>query len=312
MIQAGRRPKPDKAVRLKRKFIEDWQLYALVLLPLAYIFIFSYMPMYGLQIAFRNFQLNKGYLGSPWVGFKHFERFVNSAMFSRLIVNTVSLSLYQIIAGFFPPIILAICINECRRKFYKKTVQMITYIPHFLSTVVVVGIVMQLLSYSGTVNGFIKLFGGTPIDFLAKADWFKSIYVWSGVWQNVGYNSILYLAALTGISQETQEAAQVDGANIWQRIWNVDIPGIMPTAIILLILSTAGILNVGFEKVFLMQNTLNQRSSEIISTYIYKLGIVDMNYSFATAVNLFQSVITMVFMLTVNKIAGKVSETSLW
>lgn len=291
---------------------QHWPLYLLLLLPIIYIIIFSYVPMYGLQIAFKDYVVKLGYWKSPWVGMKHFETFIKSPMFPRLIGNTVGISLYSIIAGFFPPIILAIGINECRQKLFKKSVQLITYMPHFLSTVVVVGILTQALSSSGFINSIIGLFGHEPILFMGEASMFKSIYVWSGVWQNVGYNAIMYIACLAGISPELQEAAVVDGANIWQRIWNVDIPGIMPTAIIMLILSTAGVLNVGFEKVYLMQNPLNMQSSDIIATYNYRVGLVDMNYSFATAVGFFQSIISCIFMCIVNFIAGKVSDISLW
>jgi putative aldouronate transport system permease protein len=216
------------------------------------------------------------------------------------------------IAGFFPPIILAVAFNECRINFMKKSVQLITYAPHFLSTVVVVGIITQVLSTTGIVNTFIAALGGERVTFLGEAGFFKSIYVWSGIWQGVGYSSIIYLAALAGINPELQEVAYIDGANIWQRIWNVDIPGIMPTAIILLIVNTAGLLNVGFEKVYLLQNPLNMSASDVISTYTYRMGLVDMNYSLATAVGLFQSIISFCFMITVNRIAKTVSEISLW
>jgi putative aldouronate transport system permease protein len=194
----------------------------------------------------------------------------------------------------------------------KKTVQMITYAPYFLSTVVIVGILNQVLSMRGIFNAFITALGGSRINFLGEASMFKSIYVWSGIWQGTGYSSIIYLAALAGLNPELQEAAYIDGANIWQRIWHVDIPGILPTAVILFIISTAGILNVGFEKVYLMQNPLNMSASDVISTYTYRMGLVDMNYSLATAVGVFQSVISLVFMVAVNQIARKISDISLW
>jgi putative aldouronate transport system permease protein len=238
--------------------------------------------------------------------------FMSSFYFPRLIGNTVGISFYGIAAGFFPPIILAIGLNECRNRGMKKAVQMITYAPHFLSTVVIVGILQQALSSTGILNVLIRALGVHTVNFMGEPGLFKSIYVWSGIWQGTGYSAIIYLAALAGISPELQEVAQIDGANIWQRIWHVDIPGIMPTAVILLILSTAGILNVGFEKVYLMQNPLNVSASDVISTYTYRMGLVDMNYSFATAVGLFQSVISLVFMLIVNRIAKKISEVSLW
>lgn len=297
---------------LKKKFRKDWQLYLLMVLPLIWVLIFRYGPMYGLQIAFKDYVMRDGFFGSKWAGLKYFKIFTTSYYFPRLIGNTIGISLYSMIAGFFPPIILAIAFNECRIGFMKKSVQLITYAPHFLSTVVVVSIIIQVLSTQGMVNSLISVMGGTRVSFLGEAGLFKSIYVWSGIWQNVGYSSIIYLAALAGINPELQEVAYIDGANIWQRIWHVDIPGIMPTAIILLIVNTAGVLSVGFEKAYLLQNPLNMRSSDVISTYTYRMGLLDMNYSLATAVGLFQSIISFALMITVNHISKKVSEVSLW
>jgi putative aldouronate transport system permease protein len=268
--------------------------------------------MYGLQIAFKDYMIRLGFWGSPWVGFQHFKQFMGSYYFPRLMWNTMGISLYSIIAGFFPPIILAIALNECKIVFFKKSIQLITYAPHFLSTVVVVAILQQVLSINGMLNSLIRMFGGEGISFLSQPGLFKSIYVWSGIWQGAGFGSIIYLAALAGINPELHEVAQIDGANIWQRIWYVDIPGIMPTAIILLILSTGGILGVGFEKVYLLQGPLNMSTSDVIATYTYRVGLVDMNYGFATAVGLFQSVISFAVMIAVNQIAKKVTEFSLW
>jgi len=297
---------------LSKRIKRDWQLYLLLVLPLIWVGLFRYGPMYGLQIAFKDYVMRDGFFGSKWAGLKYFRIFVTSYYFPRLLGNTIGISLYSMVAGFFPPIILAIAFNECRIAFMKKSIQLITYAPHFLSTVVVVSIITQVFSTYGMVNSLITSLGGARVTFLGEASLFKSIYVWSGVWQNVGYSSIIYLAALAGINPELQEVAYIDGANIWQRIWYVDIPGIMPTAIILLIVNTAGLLNVGFEKVYLMQNPLNMSSSDVISTYTYRMGLVDMNYSLATAVGLFQSIISFAFMITVNKIAKKVTEVSLW
>lgn len=305
------RKKSLRASAPAKSFRLHWQLY-LLLLPLAWVVIFRYWPMFGLQIAFKNFKISKGFWNSSWVGFKYFEQFLTDYSFKRLITNTVGISMYSLIAGFFPPIILAVALNECRKKYFTKVVQTITYMPHFLSTVVVTSILTQLLSYGGALNTVVKALGGTPRNFLSEPAYFKSIYVWSGVWQSQGYNSIMYLAALAGISPELQEAAYVDGANVWQRIWHVDLPGIIPTAIILLILNTASVLNVGYEKVYLLQNSLNMSASDVISTYVYRVGLVDMNYSFSTAVNLFQSVISLALMAIVNGIARKVSDYSLW
>ena len=251
------RKKSLRASAPAKSFRLHWQLYLLLLLPLVWVLIFRYWPMFGLQIAFKNFKISKGFWNSSWVGFKYFNQFLTDYSFKRLITNTVGISMYSLIAGFFPPIILAVALNECRHKYFTKGVQTITYMPHFLSTVVVTSILTQLLSYGGALNTVVKALGGTPRNFLSEPAYFKSIYVWSGVWQSQGYNSIMYLAALAGISPELQEAAYVDGANVWQRIWHVDLPGIIPTAIILLILNTASVLNVGYEKVYLLQNSLN-------------------------------------------------------
>jgi putative aldouronate transport system permease protein len=305
----------SKAMSLKKTkklILRHWLMYVYLLLPLTYIIVFKYVPMYGLQIAFKDYIIRDGFWNSPWVGLRWFKQFVGSFYFPRLMKNTIGISLYSMIAGFFPPIILAIALNECRIKFMKKTVQMITYAPYFLSTVVIVAILQQILSATGMVNMIIAKFGIGPISFMSQAPLFKSIFVWSGIWQNAGYSAIIYLAALAGINPELQEVAHIDGANIWQRIWHVDIPGIMPTAIILFILSAAGILNVGFEKVYLMYGPLTMETADVISTYTYRIGLIDMNYGFATAVGLFQSVISFVFMMIVNRISKKISDVSLW
>jgi putative aldouronate transport system permease protein len=296
----------------KKKAVHHWQLYLLLILPVVWVITFKYAPMYGLQIAFKDYRIRAGFWNSPWVGLRHFRNFIGSYYFPRLIGNTIGISLYQLLAGFLPPIVLAIALNECRIRFFKKAVQMLTYAPYFLSTVIIAGILTQMLSLNGIVNVAIEALGGRRVSFLGEAGLFKSIYVWSGIWQGTGYTSIIYIAALAGINPELQEAAYIDGANIWQRIYHVDIPGIIPTAIILFIVNTAGILNVGFEKVYLLQNPLNMSASDVISTYTYRMGLVDMNYSLATAVGLFQSIISFSFMITVNKIAKKISDISLW
>ncbi len=295
-----------------RSFLNHWQLYTLLIVPVLYVFIFSYVPMYGIQIAFKQYNFNDGIWHSPWVGAKWFKMFFSSPQFMRLLGNTLGISIYSLFASFIPPIILAIALNEMRCAPFKKTVQMVSYIPHFLSTVVICGILQQVLSLNGMVNNLLSNIGIDRIQFLGKPELFKHLYVWSGIWQNVGYNSIIYIAALAGISPELHEAAKVDGANIWQRIWNVDIPGILPTAVIMLIMRSGHILSVGFEKVFLLQNPLNMRTSDVISTYVYRLGMVNMEYSFSTAVGLFQSIISLALMCMVNGISRRVSETSLW
>ena len=287
-----------------------WQLYLVVLLPVVYIIVFKYIPMYGAQIAFREFTvLNNG----DWVGFKYFRQFFDSPLFGRLVGNTLSLSIYSLLAGTPIPILIALALNEISSRRYRKTIQFVIYAPHFISTVVLVSMVMQFLSpHNGLLGNIVQLFGGKSVNFMGVPAYFRHIYVWSGIWQNTGYSSVIYIAALAGISPELYEAAVVDGANRMQRIWHVDLPGILPTVIIMLIMNTGRLMSVGFEKIFLMQNPINQQVSEVIATYVYKIGLVGLNYSFSTAVGLFNSVINLVLLVTVNFIAAKVGETSLW
>lgn len=291
----------------------NWRLYVLVSPVIAYFIVFEYMPMYGLQIAFKNFIATKGIWGSPWVGFKHFERFFESYYFWALIKNTLGISLLSLIFGFPAPIILALLINETRHRLFKRFVQTVTYAPHFLSTVVLVGMVMMFLSpKNGLINQMIVWFGGEPISFMTEPSWFKSIYVSSGIWQQMGWSSIIYLAALTGIDPQLHDAARVDGAGRLQRIWHINLPGIMPTVVILLILNVGSVMSVGFEKVFLMQNSLNIESSDVISTYVYRTGIIGAQYSFSAAVGLFNSLINFMLLVLVNSIARRMKQTSLW
>ncbi|MCU6712561.1 ABC transporter permease subunit [Paenibacillus sp. J5C_2022] len=304
----------DKRWKVISKSVQrNWQLYALIFPVVVYYFVFHYMPLYGIQIVFKDFIASKGILESPWVGMEHFERFFNGYFFWRLIKNTLGIGVYELLVGFPFPIFLALLINEVRNKYFKNIIQTVTYAPHFLSTVVIVGMIMIFLSEtSGLINNVISYFGGMRIDFMSNADWFKSIYVFSGVWQQMGWSSIIYLAALAGIDPQLHEAAKVDGASRLKRIWHVNIPGILPTMIILLILNAGTVLSVGFEKVFLMQNPLNMESSDVIATYVYRIGILDAQYSFSTAIGLFNSVINFIILIIVNRISSRVSETSLW
>ncbi|WP_425320442.1 ABC transporter permease [Paenibacillus campinasensis] len=291
----------------------NWQLYVLFAPVLLYFIVFHYVPMYGVQIAFRDFIATKGILDSPWVGLKHFERFFDSYYFWRILRNTLGIGLYELAVGFPIPIILALMINEVRNSKFRRMVQTVTYAPHFLSTVVMVGMIMMFLSpVSGLVNQVIAAFGGEPISFMTEPSWFKSIYVWSGVWQGMGWSSIIYLAALAGIDPQLHEAAKVDGASWLRRIWHINLPGIMPTIVILLILNIGSILGVGFEKVFLMQNSLNMEASDVISTNVYRSGILGAQYSYSAAVGLFNSVVNFILLISVNRIARKVSSSSLW
>ncbi|GAA4832514.1 ABC transporter permease subunit [Paenibacillus vulneris] len=288
-------------------------LYLLFLPVLIFFIVFEYVPMYGVQIAFKDFIATKGIWGSPWVGFKHFERFFSSFYFWRIMKNTLGIGLYQLLVGFPVPILLALMINEVRSSLYRRFIQTVTYAPHFLSTVVAVGMIMMFLApESGMINLLIQWFGGEPIAFLTDPAWFKTVYVLSGVWQQMGWSSIIYLAALSGIDPQLHEAARMDGASRLQRIWHINLPGIMPTVVILLILNVGSILGVGFEKVFLMQNSLNMSASDVISTNVYRSGILGAEFSYSSAVGLFNSVVNFVLLLSVNRIARKVSETSLW
>lgn len=307
--------KKSRASVIYHGIMRHWQLYLLMLLPIAWVIVFKYVPIWGSQIAFKDYKFSTGITGSAWADpfYKHFLNFFTSNQFERLMTNTIGLSLYNIIAGIFPPIILAIALNYCRSKIYGKAVQMITYMPYFISTVLVVSILTQMLSLSGVVNKFIQNAGGKPIQFLSKPGWFKTLYVFSELWQKTGYNAVVYIAALASISPELHEAAIVDGANIWQRILHVDIPGILPTAITLTILACGRILTMGYEKVLLMQNLQNMRASDIISTYVYRIGLAEgMQFSYSTAIGLFQSVVSLLMLTLVNGLSRKLSDNSLW
>lgn len=301
------------ARRLLRRLKRHYILYLFVAPSLIYLALFEYLPLYGIQIAFKDYSPYAGIWGSPWAGLKHFKSFFDSYYFWQILENTISISLFSIAAGFVFPIALALLLNYTTLKFLRKFAQTVTYLPHFISTVVMVGIILLLLlPDTGVINRIMELFGGSSIPFMGDPQYFKGIYVWSGVWQNMGWNSIIYLAALTGISPELHEAAIVDGASKPQRIWNVDLPGIAGTITILLILNIGQVLNVGFEKIYLMQNSVNQEVSEVVSTYVYKRGLLDASYDFSTAVGLFNNVINFVILITVNRIVKKVNGMSLW
>jgi putative aldouronate transport system permease protein len=304
-------PKKPLWPRIKK----NWQLSLMLLLPMAYLLTFKYYPMVGAQIAFKKFIITKGIWGSPWIGFRHFQRFFTSYEFWRLMSNTLGISFYRLAAGFPIPIMLALSLNYVGNRGFKKTVQMVTYAPHFISVVVMVGMVLQFLSpRTGLVNNLREVMGVERVNFMGVPGYFKSIFVWSTVWQEMGYGSIIYLAALSAIDPTLHQAAIIDGATKVQRMWHIDLPGIMPTAVILLILNTGRILEVGFQKVLLMQNPLNLRSSEIIQTYVYKVGLTSqtLNFSYPTAIGLFRSVVGLAMLVTVNRIARYVSESSLW
>ena len=297
----------------KRSFRRHWQLYLIMVPGLLYFLVFKYIPMANAVIAFKNYSVVLGIWGSPWAGFKHFELFFSNPVFWELLQNTLGLSLYALIVGFPIPIILAVCLNEVRDGLFKRSVQMVTYAPYFISTVVMVSMIMLLFSPRlGVANLGLQKLGFEPINFLGRPDIFPSIYVWSGVWQTTGYAAIIYLAALSGVDPTLYEAARVDGASRLQKIRNIDLPSIMPVAVIILILTVGSLLAIGFEKVYLLQNPLNLSSSEIIATYVYKIGLLNANFSFATAVGLFNSVINMALLLLVNWFARRITDNGLW
>jgi putative aldouronate transport system permease protein len=302
-------------IRHRDSFKNTWQLYLISLIPLIYLVIFKYVPMLGAQIAFKNYSVVRGIWTSPWVGMTHFKRFITSYMFLRVLRNTLVISFYSLIVGFPFPIILALSVTYLRNHRFKKAVQMVTYAPYFISTVVLVGMMLQIFNNQyGVVNKFVVAIGGSPVNVLGNPDAFYHLFVWSGIWQYVGYSSIIYIAVLAGVDPNLHEAAMIDGANMWQRIFHIDIPVILPTAIIMLILATGRVMEVGFEKAYLMQNPLNLRMSEVINTYVYKLGLTGAipQFSYSTAVGLFKSVVGLFLLTTVNRISRKVSESSLW
>lgn len=305
-----RRPLVGRFLKNLRKY---WQYYILLLPALAYFLIFCYGPMYGAQIAFRNFNARDGITGSAWVGFAHFERFFRSPYFGSLLRNTFVISIYGLLAGFPLPILLALSLNELKGTKVKKLAQTVTYAPYFISTVVMCGMLIAFLNpNTGIINKLIAALGGEPVPFLSEAALFPSIYVWSGVWQGTGWGSVIYFAALSGVDPQLLEAATLDGATRWQKIWYVNLPALMPTIVIMLIMNCGSLLSVGYEKAFLLQNALNLETSEVISTYVYKTGLVSAQYSFSTAIGLFNSVVNLILLVTVNAVSRRIGKNSLW
>ncbi len=296
----------------KRNFKTYRQLYLLIIPALISVFVFHYIPIYGVQIAFKDYRSSLGIWGSEWVGFEHFIRFFEYRDFWTIVGNTLSISLYTI--ALFPiGVIFALMLNEVRHTKFKKTIQMITYAPHFVSTVIVCSIVVIFLQRgSGVINNMIEMLGGERIDFLAQPELFSSIFVWSGVWTNLGWNTIIYMSALANVSPELVEAAQIDGASRWNIVTKINIPCILPTIMIMLILRTGSVMSVGFEKVFLLQNPLNMSSARVISTYVYEIGIEGGQFSYSTAIGLFNNVVELILILIVNKISKKLTDVGLW
>lgn len=312
-----RRGKPvslSERIRLLGRGVWDnrW-LYVLILPALIYLIVFNYLPMYGIQIAFKNYKVVRGIAGSEWVGFKHFETFFNSYYCGRLISNTLVLNLLNLLFQFPIPIILAIIVNGIPGTRLKKFTQTAIYVPHFISTVVMAGILYILLSpTTGIINSFIKALGGTPIYFMNEASWFRPVYIISGIWQNAGWNSILYIAALAGVDPELYEAATIDGANKWHKVWYIDLPHILPTATMMLILNCGSLLSSSTQKTLLLQTAGNTATSDIIGTYVYNMGLGSGQFSYTSAIGLFVNVINFVMVVTVNTISGKMQGETLF
>lgn len=299
--------------RLKKDLRKNWVLYIMLIPVLAYFIVFHYWPMYGVTLAFKDYKTKLGILGSPWIGFDNFERFFSAYNFKNLLQNTITLSIYSLLIGFPIPIIFALCLNYLTKNKLKKTVQMVSYMPHFISTVILCGMLQIFCSpRNGAFNVLLNLLGFDSINFLGKADYFKHIYVWSGVWQDMGWSAIIYISALSGVDYEMHEAAIIDGASKIQRMRYIDIPSITSTIVMLFIMKLGSLMSVGFEKVYLLQNDLNVSKSQIISTYVYEIGLLDRNFSYSTAVSLFNTVINIILLVTSNAVCKKLTKESLF
>ena len=297
---------------LKRDFSMYKSLYLLALPGLAYFILFHYGPMYGSIIAFKDFTPKLGILRSPWVGFSHFVDFFNSFFFYRLVRNTLLLNVVNLVFGFPAPIILALLLNEVRHKRFKSSIQTLSYLPHFISIIVICGMILQFTTSRGIVSDFIELFGGERVNLLSNPKYFRSLYVVTEIWQEVGWGSIIYLAALSAIDQELYASASIDGAGRFRQAWHVTLPGILPTIVILLILRMGSMMSVGFEKIFLLYNPVIYETADVIPTFVYRRGLLENDYSFSGAVGMFNSVINLALLVTANAISRRVNDTSLW
>lgn len=299
--------------RLLKDIKKNWILYVMMIPVIIFFWLFHYKAMYGIQLAFKDFDVKLGIEGSSWIGFKHFERFFKSYNFINLIKNTLTLSLYSLVIGFPMPIIFALLLNYLRSKRLKKTVQMVSYAPHFISTVVLCGMVTIFCNVdTGVFNMVLNSLGFESINFLAKPEYFKHLHVLSGIWQSTGWSAIIYISALAGVDYEMHEAAIVDGATKIQRMIHIDLPSIKPTIVMMLILRFGQIMSVGFEKVYLLQNDLNKSAASIISTYVYEVGLLDNNYGYSTAINLFNTIINVILLVGANQISKKLADESLF
>lgn len=306
------KPKETYISRLRKEFLMNKSVYIMVVPVLLYYIIFCYKPMYGAVIAFKEFTPGKGIWGSPWVGLKQFQSFFNSYYFGRTVKNTLVISLTSIVLGFPAPIILALLINELKSKYFSRIVQTISYMPHFISLVVVCGIIRDFVSTDGLITRFLGLFGFPQVAMLTRPELFVPIYVLSDIWKGVGFGSIIYLAALTGIDQELYEAAIIDGAGRWKQTIHVTLPGLFPTIVVLFILRMGGIMNVGFEKIILLYNPVIYETADVISSFVYRKGLQQMSWSYSAAVGMFNSVINCFFLILSNWFSRKLTDSSLW
>lgn len=298
----------SKWATLKKRIRRDKWMYVLLLPGVVLTIIFKYVPMYGAVIAFKDYNPMLGILESPWVGLAHFKEFIGSPNFMVLLTNTLKISIYGLLLGFLPPILLALSLNQILNKKIKQKIQLILYAPNFISVVIIVGMLFLFLSANGPINGLVEKITGQPIMFMSNPAYFRTIYILSGIWQGMGWASILYTATLAGVSTDLYEAANIDGANILQKIWHIDLPALKPVMVINFILAAGGIMNVGYEKAFLMQTSMNIPTSEIISTYVYKVGLQSGDYAYSAAVGLFNMVINVILLLIVNNITKRLNE----
>ncbi len=308
LMQEKKFKKIQKKQRIYKKIQRDKWLYLLLLPGISLTLVFKYFPMYGAIIAFKDYNPMLGILSSPWVGLKHFREFIFSPNFSMLLENTLKISIYGLLLGFFPPILLALSLNQVLNKKIKQKLQLILYAPNFISVVIIVGMLFLFLSANGPINTLVQKITGQPIMFMSNPNYFRSIYILSGIWQGIGWSSILYTATLAGVSSDLYEAANIDGANILQKIWHIDLPAMRPVMVINFILSAGNIMNVGYEKAYLMQTSMNIPASEIISTYVYKVGLQSGNYAYSAAVGLFNMVINVILLLIVNQITKRLND----
>lgn len=315
-LQLGSKVKKDKKKGkwhiIKKDFRINKYVYLMAIPMVVYFILFHYMPMYGIVIGFKDFSPRIGIWDSPWVWFKHFKEFFNSLYFLRTIRNTALLSLYSLLWGFPASIILALLLNEIRREKFKRCIQTITYLPHFISLVVICGLIVDFTSTDGLFNAVLSNFGMEASNWLTKPEWFRTIYIGSGVWQSIGWDSIIFLAALSGIDPSLYEAAKIDGAGRWKQMLHVTLPGLMPTIVIMLILNIGGLMSVGYEKIILLYNSLTYETADVISSYVYRKGLQGGDYSFSTAVGLFESIIGFTLLIVANKLSKKITEQSLW